>query len=51
MHTDYGATAVGQVNSVPIDEDFDGDFDAQTHILLGQVLGVCVYNVSWQKTR
>ena len=50
MHTDYGATAVGQINSVPIDEDFDGDFDAQTHILHGQVLGVCAYNVSWQKT-
>jgi hypothetical protein len=32
-----------------IDEDFDGDFDAQTHILHGQVLGVCA-NVSWQKT-
>jgi len=51
MHTDYGATAVGQINSVPIDEDFDGDFDAKTHILHGQVLGVCAYNVSWQKTR
>jgi hypothetical protein len=51
MHTDYGATVAGQINSVPIDEDFDGDFDAQTHILHGQVLGVCAYNVSWQKTR
>ena len=39
MHTDYGATVVGQINSVPIDENFDGDFDAQTHILHGQVLG------------
>jgi hypothetical protein len=47
----YGPTAVGQINSVPIDEDFDGDFDAQTHILHGQVLGVCGDNVSWQKTR
>ena len=39
-----------KINPVSIDEDFDGDFDAQTHILHGQVLGVCAYNASWQKT-
>jgi hypothetical protein len=50
MHTGYGATVTGQINPVSIDEDFDGDFDSQTHILHGQVLGVCAYNLSWQKT-
>jgi hypothetical protein len=50
MHTGYGATVAGQVKPVPIDEDFDGDFDVQTHVLHGQVLGVCAYNVSWRKT-
>jgi hypothetical protein len=50
MHTGYGATVAGQIKPVSIDEDFDGDFDAQTHILHGQVLGACAYNVSWQKT-
>jgi len=51
MHIGYGATVAEQINSVPIDEDFDGDFDAQAHILHDQVLGVWAYNVSWQKTR
>jgi hypothetical protein len=51
MHTGYGATVAGQINPVLIDEDFDGNFDTRTHILHGEVLGVCAYNVSWQKTR
>ena len=50
MHTGYGAAVAGQINPVPIDEDFDGNFDAQTRILHAQVLGVCAYNASWQKT-
>jgi hypothetical protein len=50
MHSGYGATGTGQVKPVLVDEDFDGDFDAQTHILQGRVLGACDYKVNWQRT-
>jgi len=50
MHSGYGATLAGQINAAPTDEDFDGQFDGQTHVLNGQILGTCAYNVSWQKT-
>ena len=50
MSSGYGATVSGNVKEVPIDEDFDGDFDAQTHVLRGQVIGTCAYKVAWQKT-
>jgi hypothetical protein len=49
MLTGYGATVTGQIKPVSIDEDFDGDFDAPTHILHGQVIGVCTYNLSWRR--
>jgi hypothetical protein len=44
MRSGYGATATGQINATPVDEDFDGEFDGQTHVLNGQVLGACAYN-------
>ncbi len=50
MHSGYGATVTGQINSAPIDEDLDGQFDAQTHVLNAQIIGACVYKVSWQRT-
>jgi hypothetical protein len=50
MHSGYGATGTGQVKPVLVDEDFDGDFDAQTHVLHGRVLGACSYDVAWQRT-
>ena len=49
MSSGYGATVRGNVKEVPVDEDFDGDFDTQTHVLYGQVIGACAYKVSWQK--
>ena len=50
MYSGYGATGTGQVKPVLVDESFDGDFNAQTHILQGGVLGACDYRVSWQRT-
>ena len=50
MHSGYGATVTGQINPAPIDEDFDGQFDAQTHVLNAQLIGACVYRVSLQRT-
>ena len=50
MHSGYGATVTGQINPAPIDEDFDGQYDAQTHALNAQLIGACVYKVSWQRT-
>ena len=50
MTSGYGATVSGNVKEVPVDEDFDGDFDSVTHQLRGQVIGVCAYKVAWQKT-
>jgi hypothetical protein len=50
MHSGYGATVTGQINPAPIDEDFDGQFDAQTHVLNAQIIGACVYKVRWQRT-
>jgi hypothetical protein len=49
MTSGYGATVSGNVKEVPVDEDFDGDFDTTTHILRGQVIGACAYKVAWQK--
>jgi hypothetical protein len=50
MHSGYGATVTGQVKPAPIDEDFDGQFDALTHVLNAQLIGACVYKASWQRT-
>jgi hypothetical protein len=50
MHSGYGATVTGQIKPALIDEDFDGQFDAQTHILNAQIIGACVYKASWQRT-
>ena len=49
MSSGYGATVSGNVKEVPVDEDFDRDFDSQTHVLHGRVTGACAYNVAWQK--
>jgi hypothetical protein len=49
MGSGYGVTVSGNVKEVPVDEDFDGDFDSQTHVLHGQVIGACAYKVAWQK--
>jgi hypothetical protein len=49
MTSGYGATVSGNVKEIPVDEDFDGDFDTTTHRLRGQVIGVCAYKVEWQK--
>src|SRR6516162_1903253 len=49
MTSGYGATVSGNVKEVPVDEDFDGEFDTTTHRLRGQVIGVCAYKVEWQK--
>src|SRR5215470_17831305 len=49
MTSGYGATVSGNVKEVPVDEDFDGDFDSVTHRLRGQVIGTCAYKVEWQK--
>src|SRR5215831_3766972 len=49
MHSGYGATVIGQAKPALVDEDFDGDFDAQTHVLHGRVLGGCSYDVRWQR--
>jgi len=50
MSSGYGATISGQIKEVPVDEDFDGDFDSTTHVLHGRVTGACSYNVAWQRT-
>lgn len=49
MRSGYGATVNGQINPAPVDENFDGQIDTETHVLNGQVLGACAYNVTWQK--
>ena len=49
MSSGYGATVSGNIHEVPINEDFDGDFDSTTHRLKGQVLGNCAYKVEWFK--
>ena len=49
MSSGYGATVSGNLKEVPVDEDFDGDFDTTTHRLRGQVIGACAYRVEWQK--
>jgi hypothetical protein len=50
MQSGYGATLTGQVKPALADEDFDGDFDAQTHVLHGRVIGACPFDVAWQRT-
>ena len=49
MSSGYGATVSGNLKEVPVDEDFDGDFDSVTHTLHGQVIGACAYKVAWQR--
>ena len=49
MTSGYGATMSGNLKEVPVDEDFDGDFDTVTHTLHGQVIGACAYKVAWQR--
>ena len=48
MRSGYGATVTGQISPAPVDENFDGQIDSYTHMLKGQVLGACAYNVSWR---
>ena len=40
MSSGYGATVSGNVKEVPIDEDFDGDFDTATHSLRSRNRGL-----------
>jgi hypothetical protein len=50
MHSGYGATATGQARPALVDEDFDGNFDAQTHVLHARVSSInCNYDVNWQR--
>lgn len=50
MHSGYGATVIGTIKPEQVDEDFDGDFDTQTHTLSGKVNATnCIYNVTWQR--
>ena len=50
MHSGYGATATGQARPALVDEDFDGNFDAQTHVLHARVASInCTYDVNWQR--
>lgn len=50
MYSGHGATLTGQAQPALVDEDLDGDFDTQTHILHARVSSVnCTYDVNWQK--
>ena len=50
MHSGYGATATGQARPALVDEDFDGNFETQTHVLHARVSSVnCTYDVNWQR--
>jgi hypothetical protein len=50
MHSGYGATATGQARPALADEDFDGNFETQTHVLHARVSSVnCTYDVNWQR--
>jgi hypothetical protein len=50
MHSGYGATATGQAKPALVDEDLDGNFDTQTHVLHARVSSInCTYDVNWQR--
>jgi hypothetical protein len=50
MHSGYGATATGQARPALVDEDFDGNFETQTHVLHARVSSInCTYDVNWQR--
>jgi len=50
MHSGYGATATGQAQPALVDEDLDGNFDTQTHVLHARVSSInCHYDVNWQR--
>jgi len=50
MHSGYGATATGQARPELVDQDLDGNFDAQTHALHARVSSMnCTYDVNWQR--
>jgi hypothetical protein len=50
MHSGYGATATGQAQPALVDEDFDGNFEAQTHILHARISSInCTYDANWQR--
>src|SRR5580693_5269222 len=50
MHSGYGATATGQAQPALVDEDLDGNFDTQTHVLHARVSTInCHYDVNWQR--
>ena len=50
MHSGYGATLTGQAQPALVDENFDGNFDGQTHVLHARVSSInCTYDVNWQK--
>jgi hypothetical protein len=50
MRSGHGVTVTGQVQPVQVDENVDGDFDYQTHVLHARVSSVnCTYDVAWQR--
>jgi hypothetical protein len=50
MHSGYGATLTGQAQPALVDEDFDGNFDSQTHVLHAKISNInCNSGVSWQR--
>ena len=50
MHSGYGATLTGQAQPALVDENLDGNFDYQTHVLHAKVHSInCDYDVSWQR--
>ena len=50
MHSGYGATATGQARPASVDQDLDGNFDTQTHVLRARVSSInCTYDVNWQR--
>lgn len=50
MHSGYGATLTGQAQPASVDEDLDGTFDTQTHVLHARVSTInCHYDVNWQR--
>jgi len=51
MSSGYGATMSGNIKEVPVDEDFDGDFDSVTHTLHGQVIGAAPIKARGKRPR
>jgi hypothetical protein len=50
MHSGHGVTLTGQAQPALVDEDLDGNFDTQTHVLHARVSSInCTYDVNWQR--